>query len=113
MQKPFLSREQLRYYELVAGIVDYCSDWVEEEDGVEEPRTMPADESLSVIESYGVPLVTPNEYLVCNAIRHLLEIVNPWNKEDLWGILEEQCGFTPTEIERYRNIDCWQQYRDN
>ncbi|MCL2841613.1 MAG: hypothetical protein FWE05_12675 [Defluviitaleaceae bacterium] len=111
MQKPFLNRQHLRYYELIACIVDFCSDWVDEEDSCEAPRTMSVDDSLSIIDSYGVPLVTPNDYLVCNAIRHLKDVINPWNKGSLWDILTEQCGFTQEECDYYKSVDYWQQYK--
>jgi hypothetical protein len=109
-QKPSLGRKLLRFYELIAGIVDFCADWVDEPECTKDPRTMNADKSLSVIESYGVSLSTPNEYLVCNAIRHLESIVNPFNKDALWVILEEQCGFTADEVSLFKNVDYWQQY---
>jgi len=94
---PAITREQ----ELVIAIADYVSDWVEEDEGEEWTRNVPFDSSIYFIESYGVKLSESNDALVVNAIRHLIDTVNPWVREATKDILEEQCNFTNDECDKY------------
>ena len=90
-----------REQELVISIADYLEDWVEEDDGKEWSRNIPFDASIRFIESYGVDFYSPCDSLVVNAIRHYMDIVNPWVSEATPDILKEMCGFTKEECEKY------------
>lgn len=90
-----------REQELVIAIADFLSDWVEEDEGEEWTRNAPFDASIRITESYGVKFNDSCDALVVNAIRHYIDIVNPWNRETVPDILEEMCGFTKDECEKY------------
>ncbi|MCL2159534.1 MAG: hypothetical protein FWH48_09025 [Oscillospiraceae bacterium] len=91
--------EEKRQQELVMGIADYLTDWVEDD----ETSTLDIDESIKMIEMYGVKFDTPCDDLVINAIRHLDDIMNPWSKATIPDILEN-IGFTEEETNRYNHV---------
>ncbi|MDR2090587.1 MAG: hypothetical protein LBP62_02915 [Clostridiales bacterium] len=69
----------------------------------DESLNVPIAVSREAIESYGVSFDIPNDDLVISAIRHLIYIINPWNRLDICTVLAEQCGFTKAEAKRYFN----------
>lgn len=96
-----------REQELVIAIADFLSDWVEEEEGEEWTRNIPFDASIRFVESYGVKFHEPCDSLVVNAIRHYMDIVNPWVRESVPDILQEMCNFTEDESKKYFGL--WSQ----
>jgi len=92
-----ITREQ----ELVVAIADLLSEWVEEDEGEEWTSNVPFVDSIRSIESYGVKFSDSCDVLVVNAIRHCMDIINPWNKEAIKDTLEEQCTFTREECDKY------------
>ena len=87
-----------RQQELVWEIADYLTDWTSDESSVLE-----FDESIKLIESYGVGFDEPCDQLVINAVRHFDDTINFWNKSAIPEALEV-VGFTKEEIERYNTI---------
>ena len=64
---------------------------------------MTLDDSIKMIESYGIGYDNPCDDLVINAIRHLDDVINLWHKAAMPDILEV-VGFTKEEIKRYNTI---------
>ena len=82
---------------LVMAIADYLTDWTDDETSV-----LPIEESIQIIESYGVKFDEPCDDLVVNAIRHFANIINPWSKDVIPDILmDESLGFTKEECDKY------------
>ena len=96
--------EKERQLQLVMEIANYLSEWVEVIDEEDKDRVMDIDESLKYIESYGVSLNNPCDELVSNAIRHLDDICNFWNKDAIPDVLIDVLGFTEEEVERYNSV---------
>jgi hypothetical protein len=84
-----------REQELVLGIASYLTDWTDD-----ELSTMPIEDSIGCIESYGIKFNNSCNELVTNAIRHIQYIINPWNADEIWMILIE-IGFTKKETIKY------------
>ena len=89
-----------RQLDLVIFVADFLSDWVESD----ESACIDFVESLNIIESYGVKLTQPCDALGINAVRHLKDIVNPWNENALPDILQT-AGFTLAESEIYSRCE--------
>jgi hypothetical protein len=83
---------------LAKDIADYLSSWTDDENSI-----MSFDDSIQTIESYRVSFSQPDEKLVKASIRHLINIINPWNKSAVPEILEECTIFTTDEANYYYN----------
>jgi len=88
-----------RQQRLVWGIADFLSD---RQDDPRENLTF--DESMRIIEHYGISFGNSCDRLVVNAIRHLKYVVNPWNIDTIPDILAEQAGFTKAECDKYMSL---------
>ena len=86
-----------RHQELVLEIADYLTDWTNDDTAVFE-----LDESIRVIEGYGISYENPCDELVVNAIRQLDDTINFWNKSAITEMLED-IGFTKKEVQRYNH----------
>jgi hypothetical protein len=75
------------------------TDWTDDESSV-----LDLEESLGIIEGYGISYDNPCDELVTNAIRHLDDIINPWNKAAAIPEILEVIGFTEDEIKRYNTV---------
>ena len=87
---------------LTALIVDFLTDWTDDLKSLQSVKT-----SIEAIESYGVKFDFPDGQLVRAAIRHLKDVVNPWNKESIPDVLHEM-GFLVEESQHY-----WETLYDN
>ncbi|MDR3047156.1 MAG: hypothetical protein LBU51_06030 [Bacteroidales bacterium] len=96
MNKMNLTNE--RIVMLAKDIADYLSSWTDDENSI-----MSFDDSIQAIERYGVSFSQPDEKLVKASIRHLIDIINPWNKSAVLEILEECAIFTKDEANYYHN----------
>jgi len=92
-------KEFTRQQDLVLEIANYLTDWTNDETSV-----MSEEESIEIIESYGVKFDNPCDDLVVNAIKHLDNIINPWNKAAAIPEILEVIGFNEEEIKRYNHV---------
>ncbi|MDR2202585.1 MAG: hypothetical protein LBP26_07540 [Clostridiales bacterium] len=81
---------------LAINIARYLSEWMDD-----ESLNVPVRVSKKAIESYGVSFDRPNDSLAVAAVRHIIDIVSPWNRQSICAVLEEQCCFTEIEANRY------------
>ena len=88
-------KKMARQRELAYLLIDYLTDWVEDE----EDRWS-IKQSTAVLKSYGSSFDKPDDTLVKSALHHFINIVNPWNRNAVPSILEEM-GFSESEIELY------------
>ncbi len=85
-----------RAKELVDNIIYFLADWCESD----QDACCPVDESIAAIESYETNYEQPDDNLVFAAVRHLKDIVNPWNDDSLSEIMLN-LGFTVDEIDKF------------
>lgn len=87
----------MRCHEIVTLVAQYLFDWFDEDDNCQD-----INEIIKSIELYGITLSEPCDALVINAVRHLKDVVNPWNNDTLPDILQD-VGFIKKESETYSN----------
>lgn len=92
------ARHSNRAQKLVLLIADYLTDWTDDVSSV-----VSVEDSIKAIESYGELFHCASSKLVTNAIRHFIDIVNPWNKSAIPDILMD-IGFTKDECEQYMSL---------
>ncbi|MDR2839942.1 MAG: hypothetical protein LBV75_01555 [Paludibacter sp.] len=81
---------------LAKDIADYCSNWLED-----KSLTHSYEENIKAIESYGISFEKPDDKLVKAAVRHLISVVNPWNRDVVPEILQDCLIFTKEEAIYY------------
>lgn len=91
-----MSELAIRQCEIVYAVAEFLSDWIDDDTDL-----MSIDENISCIESYGVKFVEPCNDLVINSLRHLKDVINPWNDMAMCDTLIECCILTVEECRQY------------